>query len=199
VRISPPIRRPRTTLSHFPALLCAVGATTILISALPLGASAQSAEKPMSFSISSPSFSDGGIIAKKFTCDGADVSPQLSWTDPPASTKSLALLADDPDASLGNWNHWVLWNLPAGSHGLSEGLTRSAQLPDGSQQGLNDFRKTGYNGPCPPPGTPHRYYFKVLALDVKLELKAGANKRDLEAATKGHIVAQAQWMGRYGR
>ena len=149
--------------------------------------------------ISSSSFSNGDPIAKKFTCDGADVSPQLSWTNAPDGTKSFALLSDDPDAPVGNWNHWTLWNLPANSSGLPENVSKDARLPDGSQQGLNDFRKTGYNGPCPPPGKPHRYYFKLFALDMKLGLKPGAGKKELEAATKGHILAQAEWMGRYGR
>jgi len=153
----------------------------------------------MSLSISSPSFTNGGDIAKKFTCDGADVSPQLSWTDPPAGTNSFALLSDDPDAPVGNWNHWVLWNLPPEARGLPEGVRKDARLPDGSQQGKNDFPKTGYNGPCPPPGKPHRYYFKLFALDAKLDLKPGAGKRELEAAMKGHILVQAEWMGRYGR
>jgi hypothetical protein len=154
---------------------------------------------PVAFTISSPSFSNGGDIAKKFTCDGADVSPQLKWSDPPAGTKSLALLADDLDAPVGNWNHWVLWNLPAEIRDLAENVTKTGQLPDGSRQGVNDFRKAGYNGPCPPPGKPHRYYFKIFALDAKLDLKGSAGKRELEAAMRGHILAQAEWMGRYGR
>jgi len=153
----------------------------------------------MSLTLSCPSFSNGGDIAKKFTCDGADLSPQLAWSEPPEGTKSLALLVDDPDAPVGNWNHWTLWNLPPSSRGLKEGISKEARSPDGSEQGLNDFRKTGYNGPCPPPGKPHRYYFKLFALDAKLDLKAGAGKRELEAAMKGHILAQAEWMGRFGR
>jgi len=152
-----------------------------------------------SFSISSPSFPNGGDIAKQFTCDGADVSPQLSWTDSPVPIHSFALLVDDPDAPIGNWTHWTMWNLPADARGLREGVSKSARLPDGSQQGINDFRKTGYNGPCPPVGKPHRYYFKLFALDVKLELKPDAGKKELEAAMKGHIVANAEWMGRYQR
>lgn len=153
----------------------------------------------MSLTISSPSFPSGGDIPKKFTCDGVDVSPQLAWTDPPAETKSLAVLVDDPDAPVGNWNHWALWNLPATARGLAEGVSKDANLPNGSQQGKNDFRKTGYNGPCPPPGKPHRYYFKLFALDTKLDLKPGATKREVETAMKGHILAQAERMGRYGR
>ncbi len=152
----------------------------------------------MSLTISSPSFSNGGDIAEKFTCDGTDVSPRLTWTEPPAGTKTFALLADDPDAPAGNWNHWTVWNLPASLRGLPEGFSKDARLPDGSQQGLNDFGKHGYNGPCPPPGKPHRYYFKLFALDVKLDLQTGS-KKDLEAAMKGHVLARAEWMGRYGR
>lgn len=156
-------------------------------------------EKAMSLTLSSPSFSNGGDIAKKFTCDGVDTSPQLSWTDPPATTKSFALLVDDPDAPVGNWNHWTLWNLPSSARGLPEGMSKESRLPDGSQQGLNDFRKTGYNGPCPPAGKPHRYYFKLFALDAKLDLKAEAGKPELEARIKGHILAQAELMGRFRR
>jgi Raf kinase inhibitor-like YbhB/YbcL family protein len=153
----------------------------------------------MSLSISTPSFSGGGDIPKKFTCDGADVSPQLSWTEPPAGTKSFALLVDDPDAPAGTWNHWTMWNIPASARGLAEGVKKEATLPDGSEQGKNDFRKTGYDGPCPPPGKPHRYFFKLFALDMKLELKPGARKRELEAAMKARILAQGEYMGRYGR
>jgi Raf kinase inhibitor-like YbhB/YbcL family protein len=149
--------------------------------------------------IFSPSFSNGGNIAKQFTCDGADISPQLSWSDPPAETKSFALLADDPDAPVGNWNHWATWNLPADKRNLAENVSKDPRLPDGSQQGHNDFGKPGYNGPCPPPGKLHRYYFKLFALDTKLDLKSHAKKKDLEAAMKGHILAQAEWMGKYGR
>jgi Raf kinase inhibitor-like YbhB/YbcL family protein len=153
----------------------------------------------MALAISSTRFTNGGDISKPFTCDGADVSPPLVWTEPPQGTKSFALLVDDPDAPVGNWNHWTLWNLPPTARGLPEGLSKTAQLSDGTMQGLNDFRKAGYNGPCPPSGKPHRYYFKLFALDLKLSLKEGARKQDLEAAMKGHILQQAEVMGRYGR
>jgi len=164
-----------------------------------LSSPARNGGDPVAFTISSTSFSNSGDIAKKFTCDGADVSPQLAWSDPPADTKSLALIADDPDAPVGNWNHWDVWNVPAETRQLAEGVSKTAQLPGGSCQGQNDFRKTGYNGPCPPPGNPHRYYFKLFALDSALDLKGNAGKRELEAAMKGHILAQTEWMGRYGR
>lgn len=162
-------------------------------------AAGQNGGKAMSMSISSSSFGNGGTIPKKFTCDAEDVSPELSWSAAPAGTKSLALLSDDPDAPVGNWNHWTMWNAPAESRGLPEGVSKAAQLPDGTQQGMNDFRKVGYNGPCPPPGNPHRYYFKLFALDQKLTLKEKSGKKELEAAMKGHVLAQAEWMGKYGR
>lgn len=153
----------------------------------------------MPFTLSSPSFSNGGTIDKRFACDGADVSPQLTWAGAPSGTKNFALLADDPDAPVGNWNHWVMWNIPPDLHALPEGVPKTDRLPNGSEQGTNDFHKAGYNGPCPPPGKPHRYFFKLYALDAKLNLSAGATKRDLESAMKGHVLTQAEWMGRYGR
>ena len=153
----------------------------------------------MQLALSSPAFSNAGSIPKKFTCDGADVSPQLAWSETAAATKSFALLVDDPDAPAGNWNHWTAWNLPAASRGLAEGVSQDPRLADGTEQGRNDFGKTGYNGPCPPPGKPHRYYFKLFALDTRLDLKAGSRNRELEAAMKGHVLTQAQWMGTYGR
>jgi Raf kinase inhibitor-like YbhB/YbcL family protein len=173
-----------------------VATLVLMLGAVPITAAQQGGAK---VNLSSPSFPNGAAIDKKFTCDGADVCPQLIWTDPPAGTKTFALLADDPDAPVGNWNHWTLWNLPATERTLVEGTPKQAQLSNGAQQGMNDFRKPGYNGPCPPPGNPHRYYFRLYALDSKLDLKSGTSKKDLEAAMKGHILGQAEWMGRYGR
>ncbi|HET9409596.1 MAG TPA: YbhB/YbcL family Raf kinase inhibitor-like protein [Candidatus Sulfotelmatobacter sp.] len=153
----------------------------------------------MRLTLTSSSFQNGEDIPKQFTCDGEDISPQLSWNGAPSGTKSFALLADDPDAPVGNWNHWTLWNLPADAHSLPESMSKTAQLSNGAEQGTNDFKKVGYNGPCPPPGKPHRYYFKMFALDTTLNLENGAGKQELENAMKGHIVAQAEWMGRYHR
>jgi Raf kinase inhibitor-like YbhB/YbcL family protein len=153
----------------------------------------------MSFQIASASFSPGGSIPKKFTCDGPDTSPQLSWKDAPAQTQTFALIVDDPDAPVGTWVHWVLYNLPANSKELTEGVEKQEQLSNGALQGRNDFRKIGYGGPCPPPGNPHRYYFKLYALDSKLNLKAGATKAEVESAMKGHILGQTELIGRYGR
>jgi Raf kinase inhibitor-like YbhB/YbcL family protein len=153
----------------------------------------------MSLQISSTAFSAGETIPKKFTCDGPDVSPQLKWNDPPADTQSIALIMDDPDAPVGTWVHWVLYDLPAATRELSEGVPKQEQLSSGARQGRNDFGKIGYSGPCPPAGQPHRYFFKMYALNAKLGLKAGATKADLERAIKGHVLAQAELIGRYGR
>jgi hypothetical protein len=134
------------------------------------------------FQIASTAFSSGGTIPKKFTCDGPDISPQLSWKDAPAATKAFALIMDDPDAPAGTWVHWVLYNVPANKTDLPEAVEKQEQVAGGALQGRNDFRKIGYGGPCPPPGTPHRYYFKLYALDGNLSLKAGATKPELERA-----------------
>ncbi len=149
--------------------------------------------------ISSAAFSAGETIPKKFTCDGPDTSPQLSWTEAPAKTQSFALIMDDPDAPVGTWVHWVLFDLPSDTKELPEGVPKQDQLANGARQGRNDFGKIGYGGPCPPPGNAHRYFFKLYALDAKLNLKAGAAKADAERAMKGHILAQAKLIGKYGR
>ena len=151
----------------------------------------------MAFQITTAAFRDGGSIPKKFTCDGPDVSPALSWSDPPAGTKSLVIIADDPDAPGGMWVHWLLYDLPADTRKLPEGLAKDRELLNGALQGRNDFGKIGYNGPCPPRGSEHRYFFKLYALDSKTGLKAGATKSDLERAMKGHILAQTQLIGAY--
>ena len=153
----------------------------------------------MPLTLTSSAFSPGGTIPRKHTCDGPDVSPALNWTDPPAGTQSWALIMDDPDAPVGTWVHWVLYDLPAAARALPENMPKQEQLPDGSRQGRNDFRRTGYGGPCPPAGPAHRYFFKLYALDAKLGLRAGATKADVERAMQGHILGQAELMGRYGR
>ncbi|HUN89557.1 MAG TPA: YbhB/YbcL family Raf kinase inhibitor-like protein [Terriglobales bacterium] len=153
----------------------------------------------MSFQISTSSFSSGASIPTKFTCDGQDVSPQLSWSRAPEATKSFALIADDPDAPAGTWTHWLIWDIPVASNQLAEGVPKTEEVGGLARQGQNDFRKIGYNGPCPPPGKPHRYYFKLFALDSKLNIHTGANRAQLDAAMKGHILAQTEVMGRYGR
>ncbi len=153
----------------------------------------------MSLKLTSTAFDPGANIPKKFTCDGPDVSPALAWTDAPAGTQSFALIVDDPDAPVSTWVHWVLYDLPANARELAEGVPKQEELPSGARQGRNDFRKIGYGGPCPPPGPAHRYFFKLYALDSKTSLKPGATKADLQKAMKGHILAEAELMGRYQR
>ena len=148
--------------------------------------------------LTSTAFSEGGMIPAQYTCNGPDVSPPLNWEDVPERTKSLALVADDPDAPVGTWVHWVLYNLPADSRELQEDLPKTKVLPNGAIQGTNDFRKIGYNGPCPPGGT-HRYFFKLYALDELVDLNPGARKKDLLDAMKGHILAECQLMGKFSR
>jgi Raf kinase inhibitor-like YbhB/YbcL family protein len=155
--------------------------------------------RTMTLVISSPSFSPGADIPKKHTCDAADASPQLAWSGAPAGTRSFALIADDPDAPVGTWVHWVYYDLPASATGLPENVSKVDAPPSGGHQGRNDFRRVGYGGPCPPPGKPHRYFFKLYALDHQLDLKPGATKKEVEQAMKGHILAQAELVGKYGR
>lgn len=149
--------------------------------------------------LTSPAFQKNGSIPKKFTCDGADVSPQLAWDEPPKGAQALALIVDDPDAPVGTWVHWVLYDLPATERGLPEGVPATETLPNGARQGRNDFRRVGYGGPCPPPGPGHRYFFKLYALDAKTGLRSGATKSDLLKAMKAHILAEAELMGIYKR
>jgi hypothetical protein len=145
------------------------------------------------------SFAPGDFIPKRFTCDAANVSPALAWTDPPTGTQSFAIIEDDPDAPSGTFVHWLVYNLPADYRGLPEALPRNDQMAGGGRQGTNDFSRTGYGGPCPPPGKPHRYFIRLYALDAKLDLRPAARRQELEAAMKGHILAQAELMGRYQR
>jgi Raf kinase inhibitor-like YbhB/YbcL family protein len=144
-------------------------------------------------------FQPGGSIPKVFTCDGADASPALSWSDPPPRTQSFVLIVDDPDAPVGTFVHWVVYNLPATTRQLPERLLRGDEIPSGGKQGVNDFARTGYGGPCPPPGRPHRYFFRLYALDGKLNLRSPARRKDVDQAMKGHALAHAELMGLYGR
>jgi Raf kinase inhibitor-like YbhB/YbcL family protein len=171
----------------------------LIFTAALLASAAQKGGSAVKLTLTSGAFEPGATIPKKFTCDGPDVSPALAWNDPPAGTQSFALIGDDPDAPVGTWVHWVLYDLPASARSLPENVPKQEYLQDGSRQGRNDFRNIGYGGPCPPPGKPHRYFFKLYALDVKLNLKPGATKADVEKAIAGHILAQGELMGRYGR
>lgn len=153
----------------------------------------------MTLQLKSLDFAAGATIPKQFTCEGADLSPSLEWNAPPPNTQSLVLIVDDPDAPVGTWVHWVLFNLPASIRSLPQNFRKSEQSADGTRQGRNDFGKIGYGGPCPPPGKSHRYFFKLYALDATLDLKPGASKKDVERAMQGHILAQGETMGRYSR
>ena len=148
----------------------------------------------MTIAITSPAFAHGKPIPVEYTCDGDDISPPLQWAEPPANTQSFTLIMDDPDAPVGTWDHWILFNIPADTRNLSAAATP----PLGSVDGNNSWRRTGYGGPCPPRGT-HRYFFKLYALDTTLNLPAGTNKDDVLAAMDGHILAQSELMGTYTR
>jgi hypothetical protein len=153
----------------------------------------------MTFALHSPDFANGAHIPRAFTCDGEDRSPALEWSDAPAGTKTFALIVDDPDAPVGTWVHWVIYNIPGTARALAGAVEKKEQLADGSRQGRNDFHKTGYDGPCPPPGKAHRYFFKLYALSAELTLAPGAKKYELESAMGPSVLAQAEWMGRYQR
>jgi Raf kinase inhibitor-like YbhB/YbcL family protein len=147
--------------------------------------------------LTSSSFVADGAIPAQYTCDGTDVSPALTWTEPPAGTQSFALIVDDPDTPKKTVIHWLIYDLPAATRALPEGVPTKAKLPDGSRQGKNDHGKIGYSGPCPPPGAAHHYFFKLYALDYKTGLKPKAPAADVEKAIKGHILAQTELIARF--
>ena len=172
----------------------------VLTFALPAHAAGTSSEKAMTLALTSSAFAAGGEIPSKYTCEGLDISPELSWLGTPAAARSLVLIVDDPDAPdpaapKTIWVHWLLYNIPPDVHTLSEAVTH-AHLPHGTQEGLNDWKRTGYGGPCPPIGR-HRYFHKLYALDIVLTGLGAPNKAALEAAMHGHVIAQAELMGTY--
>ena len=164
-----------------------IGAVVILLAVI-----ASFATEGARMKITSSAFQEGGNIPPKFTCDGSDTSPSLQITGVPSEAKSLVLIADDPDAPSGLFTHWLIWNIPPQTNSVAEG-----SAPKGVQ-GTNDFGKSGYRGPCPPPGT-HRYSFKIFALDRELDLRSGAKRGQVDAAMKGHVIAQGELVGRYAR
>jgi Raf kinase inhibitor-like YbhB/YbcL family protein len=156
-------------------------------------------EPPGKLELKTTAFNAGGSIPSKYTCSGPDISPALSWTQSPPRTLSFALIVDDPDAPAGTWVHWVVYNLPASARRLPEQVPPGESIASGGKQGLNDFPQNGYGGPCPPPGKPHRYFFRLYALDGLLDPRAPIHRKDVDAAMKGHILAQAELMGTFGR
>jgi len=180
-------------------------AITILLSLAAAGCSKgpqpqptarQSPDQKSEIKVTSVAFQQGQPIPRQYTCAGVNVSPPLEWSGVPKTAKTIAIVADDPDAPGGTWVHWVLYNVPADNIGFVENVPVSETLKAGGFQGKNDFGKVGYGGPCPPSGT-HRYFFKLYAVDAELPLKAGATRAELEQAMQGHVVAQAQLMGTY--
>lgn len=160
-------------------------------------AAAENAEKRMQ--LTSTAFAAGEPIPAQYTCDGKNVSPPLQWSGTPAGAKSFVLIADDPDAPGGTWVHWVLYDLPATTAELPQDCPKGQYLPGGAAQGLNDFKHLGYGGPCPPPGKPHRYFFKLYALNAPLGLKPGSTKKEVEQAMNRRVLATAELVGTYKR
>jgi len=150
--------------------------------------------------VESKAFREGEVIPVRYTCDGADVSPPLRWTEVPENTKSFVIIMDDPDAPIGTFTHWVVYDIPADTTELEEGFPKLERI-ENIKQGLNDFGHIGYGGPCPPKGHGyHRYFFKVYALNLEtLDLPPSANRRDVEERMRGHIVGEGYLMGRYKR
>lgn len=178
--------------------------STVAVLVLATGVGVSSAKKKSALKLESKSFADGENIPDKYTCNGQNLSPELNWSGAPAKTKCFALIVEDPDAATLNFTHWVVFNIPlladpdTNAFELVEGFPRDEITQKGILQGANDFQKIGYDGPCPPSGS-HRYYFKLYALDGFLHLGGGALRSQVEQAMKGHILAQTQIMGLYGR
>ena len=149
--------------------------------------------------LTSSVFKDGGRIPDRYTCMGEDISPELKWRGVPENTASLVLIMDDPDAPAGTFTHWVIFNLKAEANGLSEAIPSTPEFPNGTTQGRNDFDRTGYGGPCPPPGSPHHYNFRLYAIGKMLDLPAGTSKKQVLSAIIGHVLAEAKLTGIYQR
>jgi Raf kinase inhibitor-like YbhB/YbcL family protein len=149
--------------------------------------------------LTSEAFEDGAVIPARYSCEGDDLSPPLSWSDVPTGTRAFALICEDPDAPVGTWDHWVIFNLPGEMTSLPAGVTTEAELGEDVRHGLNSWHRTGYGGPCPPPGKPHRYFFRLYALSAPVELSAGVTKAELLAAIKPLTLGQTELMGTFSR
>lgn len=171
---------------------------TAMLAVLAIGAPCALAQ-PRALKLSSPAFAPETQIPSQFTCEGTDESPPLRWSGVPSQTKALALIVEDPDAPHGTFIHWVAFNLPAHSNGISQGVPQTANLPGGGTQGTNDFGKLGYGGPCPPPGPPHHYHFRLFALDQAVKIGPGVEASALQSAIAGHVRASADLVAIFGR
>lgn len=191
--------RPRTIAGSLAAVATSIILMSLLLACATGTPRLETTAPPATLQLTSTAFTEGGSIPAKYTCDGENVSPPLAWGEPPAGTASFALICDDPDAPVGIFTHWVIFNIPASARGLEEGIPAQERLSSGALQGKNGFFKTGYGGPCPPKGSPHHYQFTIYALDTVLDLKPGASKNDLLEAAKGHILARGQLIGVYQR
>lgn len=178
--------------------MCVAGLLFTIVLGVPAVYSAESGS-PQKFILTSSAFQAGAEIPRKYTCDGDDVSPPVRWENPPAGTKAFAMIADDPDAPGGTWVHWVIYDLAAETKELTGGVPKTEVIAGGAKQGINDFRKVGYGGPCPPPGRAHRYFFKLYALDAATNLKPRATKQQLLDGLKPHLLGEADLVGRYRR
>lgn len=166
----------------------------ILILIFPINSS----NKIMEIKVTSTAFKEGDMIPSKYTCDNTNISPQIAWANYPKQTESFVLISDDPDAPVGTWVHWVVYNIPPKINELKENFKKDSMSPEGIMQGTTDFRKIGYGGPCPPSGT-HRYYFKIYALDIILNVKPGLTKKEILEKMEGHVIGEGQLMGKYKR
>jgi len=173
------------------ALISALAASAVIMQPPP-----QSAKQ---MQLTSAAFKNNESIPVQYTCEGKNISPPLAWTGAPTGTRSFVLIVDDPDAPHGVWTHWVAFDLPADTTGLAEDTPKSESITGNAKQGINDFKQIGYGGPCPPPGKPHRYFFKLYALDTTLDLKPGSSSKQVQAALGQHVLAQGQLIGTYQR
>jgi Raf kinase inhibitor-like YbhB/YbcL family protein len=189
----------RTMKVELPKVFPVAAAFAFFISMAMIPGSAAETKAKESMQITSTAFSEGAQIPPKYTCEDRNVSPPLKWSGVPKGTRSLVLIADDPDAPAGTWIHWVMYDLPQDSEELAEDTPKSESLSNGAKQGMNSFRQLGYGGPCPPPGKAHRYFFKLYALDTVLNLKPAASSKDVERAMEKHVLGEGHLMGTYKR
>ena len=193
------LRRPKALCEVLARLVACALLVGLFLAAVPTFAHDEGWPHAHVFALRSPPLEANPVMPDRFTCQDADISPALSWHDPPELTKSFVLIMEDPDAPGETWVHWVVYNLPSGARELPEGVAVEPELADGTLQGANDFGGIGYGGPCPPPGALHRYVFRLYALDAVLPLPAGATKAQVLQAMTGHATDRAELIGRYQR